>query len=243
MQNQMKAAIVVGANGGIGSAVLSRFLEDQDLDIVIAISRDIGDGNDKIWWFSSDYSETSIRKIISQLTQHDLLIRYIVIATGILHDEVKGITPEKRLASVDLNALEQIFSVNAFGPILWLKEFSSLLHKNRQTNIAVLSARVGSISDNKLGGWYSYRASKAALNMLLKSVSVEYRIRFPRVKLTAFHPGTTNTHLSKPFQKNISKDKLFEPEFVAEQLYTLLLDSPPDGELSFKDWQHKDIEW
>jgi len=109
--------------------------------------------------------------------------------------------------------------------------------------VAVLSARVGSITDNQLGGWYSYRASKAALNMVLKSAAVEYRRRLPRVKLLAFHPGTTDTALSRPFQRGVAPEKLFSPEFVARRLAQLLDQLQPDGELSYLAWDGSSIEW
>jgi NAD(P)-dependent dehydrogenase (short-subunit alcohol dehydrogenase family) len=237
------AAVIIGASGGIGAAVLKRFEDDSSVDIVIAISRNIGSNSDKTFWMKSDYSETSINSVTNNLAERNLSIRYVVIATGILHKQEAGIMPEKRIASLQAAALEKVFAANAFTPILWLKSLSQLLNKSQQTNIAVLSARVGSISDNQLGGWYSYRASKAALNMLLKSLAIEFSLRFPKVKLTAFHPGTTNTELSKPFQNNIPKEKLFEAEFVADQLHKLLAASAPDGRLSFQDWQHKEIQW
>jgi NAD(P)-dependent dehydrogenase (short-subunit alcohol dehydrogenase family) len=243
MSSKKIAGIIIGANGGIGSAVLDRFIADPELDIVIAVSRDPGYRDRRVWWYSADYTESSIASVSDDLSQHELSIRYIVIATGILHDKIRGVLPEKRIASLQLNALENVFSANTFTPILWLKNLSPLLNKNQRTNIAVLSARVGSISDNYLGGWYSYRASKAALNMLLKSLAIEFKLRFPRVKITAFHPGTTDTTLSKPFQKNIPEEKIFSTNFVAEQLHKVLRESTPDGDLSFLDWKHQSVDW
>ena len=106
-----------------------------------------------------------------------------------------------------------------------------------------LSARVGSINDNRMGGWYSYRASKSALNMLLKTAAIEYARRAKNVKLIAFHPGTTDTALSKPYQKNVAKGKLFKPDFVARQLLSLVAKTPVDGTLSFLDWDHQAVDW
>ena len=102
---------------------------------------------------------------------------------------------------------------------------------------------VGSISDNRLGGWYSYRTSKAALNMLLKSAVIELNRRLKSVKLIAFHPGTTDSPLSKPFQKNVPKGKLFSPDFVANALIDITHHAQIDGKLSFLDWQGKTIDW
>jgi NAD(P)-dependent dehydrogenase (short-subunit alcohol dehydrogenase family) len=109
--------------------------------------------------------------------------------------------------------------------------------------VTVFSARVGSISDNHLGGWYSYRTSKAALNMLLKTVSIEFSRRAKNIKIISFHPGTTDTLLSKPFQKNVPEGKLFTCEFVANQLISIVSDTAIDGELSYVDWQGRNIDW
>jgi NAD(P)-dependent dehydrogenase (short-subunit alcohol dehydrogenase family) len=118
-----------------------------------------------------------------------------------------------------------------------------LLKQARGCKVTIFSARVGSIGDNHLGGWYSYRASKAALNMLLKSTAIEYARRAPSVKLLAFHPGTTDTPLSRPFSKQVPEHKLFQPGFVAEQLFKILEQLEPDGELSFLDWQGQRVDW
>ena len=109
--------------------------------------------------------------------------------------------------------------------------------------LIIFSARVGSIKDNHAGGWYSYRASKAALNMLLKTTAIEYARRAKQVKLIAFHPVTTDTPLSRPYSANVPEDKLFSPDFVADRLFEILKNLPADGELSFVDWQGKSIKW
>jgi NAD(P)-dependent dehydrogenase (short-subunit alcohol dehydrogenase family) len=128
-------------------------------------------------------------------------------------------------------------------PSLWLAALSQSLTRGSSCKIAALSARVGSISDNRLGGWYSYRASKAALNMVMKSAAIEYSRRLPGVKIVAFHPGTTDTALSRPFQRGVPEGKLFAPDFVAQRLASLLDSIEVDGELSFLDWDGKKIEW
>ena len=107
----------------------------------------------------------------------------------------------------------------------------------------MLSARVGSIADNHLGGWYSYRCAKAALNMGLKSAAIELARRAKGIKLVAFHPGTVDTPLSEPFQKNVAPEKLFEPAFVAERLDEILAAHAADGELSYLDWAGKAVPW
>ena len=109
--------------------------------------------------------------------------------------------------------------------------------------MAALSARVGSIGDNHLGGWYAYRSSKAALNMMLRTLSIEYGRRVKNVKIISFHPGTTDTALSKPFQASVPSDKLFTPEFVAGRLYGIMAEAEIDGQLSYLDWDNKAIPW
>lgn len=127
--------------------------------------------------------------------------------------------------------------------MLWLKHLTPLLNGKNMCKITFFSARVGSISENKLGGWYSYRASKAGLNMLLKSAAVELSRRAKNIKLISFHPGTTNTPLSKPFQKNVPQGKLFTSQFVAEQLLGIVDNSEVDGEVSYLDWKGELIGW
>ena len=109
--------------------------------------------------------------------------------------------------------------------------------------VAALSARVGSIGDNRLGGWYAYRSSKSALNMMLRSLAIEYARRVKNVKLISFHPGTTDTALSKPFQASVPEGKLFTPQFVARQLCAIMESAEINGELSYLDWDNKVIPW
>jgi len=247
MNENGMAAIVVGANGGIGNAIMHRLLRDPQIDHVFAISRNVNnnpDSNDgATTWLKSDSSEDSINNVCEHISRSGFSLRYIVIATGILQNQEQGIQPEKCIEAVSSKLFEEVFSVNTFIPLIWLSHFTGLLDKTFPTNIAVLSARVGSISDNRLGGWYSYRASKAALNMLLKTLAIEYKRRFPKTKITSFHPGTTDTGLSRPFQAGIPDHKLFSTEYVAERLHELLQTSHPDGALSFQDWEHKTIRW
>lgn len=121
------------------------------------------------------------------------------MCNGILHSQ--SIKPEKRLEDFNTDAFNHVIMANALTPMLWIQKLTPILIGNTQCKIIVFSARVGSISDNNLGGWYSYRASKAALNMMLKTAAIELARRAENIKIIAFHPGTTDTSLSKPFQK------------------------------------------
>jgi NAD(P)-dependent dehydrogenase (short-subunit alcohol dehydrogenase family) len=127
--------------------------------------------------------------------------------------------------------------------MLILSALWSLMRSSTQPRVAVLTARVGSLSDNELGGWYSYRASKAALNMMLKCAAIEVRRINKNAKLIAYHPGTVDSPLSKPFQRSVPEGKLFSPEFSAEQLDNLMTSAVPDGRLSYLDWAGQAIDW
>ncbi|MGL5504805.1 MAG: SDR family NAD(P)-dependent oxidoreductase, partial [Aeromonas veronii] len=149
---------------------------------------------------------------------------------------------EKRLEALNLAAMTRLYQTNALLPLRWISQLLPLFGREPCT-LAVLSARVGSIGDNRAGGWYGYRASKAALNMLLKCAAIELARRAPGVKLLAFHPGTVDTPLSRPFHANVPPGNVQSPELVADHLINLMNRLQPDGELSFLDWQGKPIEW
>ena len=144
----------------------------------------------------------------------------IIVATGILHDE--NLSPEKSFRHLEKNKLERVFSVNTFGPAMIARYFIPLLNKEKTSFFGVLSARVGSISDNKIGGWYSYRASKAALNMIIKSLSIEVARNNPNAIIVGLHPGTVDSNLSNPFQKNVSDGKLFTPDYSIAKMTNVI---------------------
>lgn len=240
------AALVVGASGGIGSAVLQCHLQDTRFARVIAVSRGpcpehFSHYHERLQWLRSDYSEESIASITRTLAGREIALRSIVICNGILH--AGDLQPEKALEKVSGEAIATVFAANVIVPALWVSHLARQLQRSARCTIAVLSARVGSISDNRLGGWYSYRTAKAALNMFLQTAAIEYARRAPGVKLVAFHPGTTDTPLSRPFQKGVPEGKLFPPAFVAQRLVALLEEVEPDGKLAFLDWEGKTVPW
>lgn len=155
-------------------------------------------------------------------------IDQFICCVGLLHD--RQLQPEKKIEQLDAAHLQKYFAVNSIIPALWLKHLPVLLDKKKPAQILFISARVGSISDNRLGGWYGYRASKAALNMLIKTAQVEYRRRFPDAVLISYHPGTVDTPLSKPFQDRVPEHKLFSPQqlqrFLLISYNTLIPDMP-----------------
>ncbi|MEM6930148.1 MAG: SDR family NAD(P)-dependent oxidoreductase, partial [Myxococcota bacterium] len=151
--------------------------------------------------------------------------------------------PEKRLEHVAPDALATVFAVNAFGPILVAKHVAPLLHHDRRAVFAAVSARVGSIGDNRLGGWYAYRASKSALNQLLRTLSIELARRSPNVIVVSVHPGTVDTDLSHPFQRRVPAHKLFSTERAADQLIDVIDGLTPEDTGSFRAWDGSPIEW
>lgn len=241
------ATLVIGANGAIARAIIEKHLSAKQ-GPVFAISRGFSPDYHKQFGISEelhtrvcDNSQVAIGHAVEELTRHEVLFNRIYICNGMLHSS--SVRPEKRLEDIQPEHFEQVMHVNVTVPMLWIKHLLPLTQHTEPAAITVLSARVGSIADNGLGGWYSYRASKSALNMVIKTAGVEYARRAKNVKLVAFHPGTTDSALSKPFQHNVPKGKLFRPEFVAKQLYHLLSDMTPDTNTSFIDWQGKPIPW
>jgi NAD(P)-dependent dehydrogenase (short-subunit alcohol dehydrogenase family) len=138
---------------------------------------------------------------------------------------------------------ETSFLINTIGPAMCAKYFLPLLRRDEKAVFAALSARVGSISDNRMGGWYAYRASKAALNMILKTLSIEYGRRFKQAVIAGLHPGTVDTNLSKPFQSNVQPGKLFTPELAAKQLVDVIDGLTPEDSGYLFDWAGKRVEF
>ena len=155
----------------------------------------------------------------------------------------ESIWPERKVSDLSEETFGAIMSINALLPMRLLGAFWSLIRKSEAPRVAVLSARVGSLEDNELGGWYSYRASKAALNMMMKCAAIEVRRLNKGAKLVAYHPGTVDSSLSKPFQRSVPKGKLFTPEFSAAQLIEILDRVESDGELAYIDWAGETIPW
>lgn len=240
------AVLIVGASGGIGRALVQYYLHAAGTTAVIAVSRgtrphSFENAGKRLFWRTSDNTAVSIASELKSLSTLGLRVIRVVICNGILHNQ--RIAPEKTVAKLSGSVMHEVFQANVVVPSLWIGAIPHLLPADAECTVAVLSARVGSISDNRLGGWYSYRASKAALNMVLKSAAVEFARRFPGVKLLAFHPGTTDTGLSQPFQRGVPPDKLFTPDFVAGRLTELMDRLKPDGQLSYLAWDGSRIEW
>ncbi|MBV6656355.1 MAG: SDR family oxidoreductase [Devosiaceae bacterium] len=197
-QTQAKGrALVIGASGGIGAAVHAALVRGGRFDEVLATAR----SPQVEGWLTLDLTdEASIAAAAQRVGQGAGPLRLVFDATGYLHGPQGG--PERRLANIDADTLAHQFAVNAIGPALLLKHFLPLLPVEGKSVFATISARVGSISDNRLGGWYGYRAAKAALNQMVRTASIELARTKPQAICLALHPGTVKTPLSDPFAKS-----------------------------------------
>jgi NAD(P)-dependent dehydrogenase (short-subunit alcohol dehydrogenase family) len=151
--------------------------------------------------------------------------------------------PEKSLRQIDSEQMLRYFQVNSVSAVLWAKHLQPVLKKSDQAVFANISAKVGSIGDNQLGGWYGYRASKAALNMLMRNVSIEYRRTCPQAIVVVLHPGTTDTNLSQPFQRNVPPEKLFSVERTVNQLLVVIDNLSIQDSGEFFNWDGQKLPW
>ncbi|VVT07238.1 Short-chain dehydrogenase [Sphingomonas sp. EC-HK361] len=221
------SAVVIGASGGIGKA-LADAIEDEGVD-VHRLARSFGSRHIDLT------DEESIAAAATTVGSPDL----VIVATGLLHDGEHG--PEKAMRDLDPTWLARNFATNAVGPALVAKHFLPVMPRSGRCIFAALSARIGSISDNRLGGWYGYRASKAALNQFIRTIAIEERRRNDGTIVVGLHPGTVDTALSKPFQGNVGPGRRFAPDRAAVQLLDVLdgLKAPDSGKVF--DWEGREI--
>ena len=201
--------IIAGSSGAIGGEFTKKYTNDLNVEKVVTLSRNVNNHNHKkIQSIKVDYNNEETFKNLDEISQLDSISK-VIIATGILHtDELK---PEKSIDSIDGESMKKVFQVNVFGPILLVKTLLPLIKKSKGVKIAFLTARVGSISDNELGGWHSYRSSKSALNMMIKNLSIELKRLNKEHVVIGIHPGTVKSHLSEPFLRHVKHD-VFSPK-------------------------------
>ncbi|MBT0585877.1 SDR family NAD(P)-dependent oxidoreductase [Alteromonas oceanisediminis] len=240
-------ALVIGGSGGIAQALIQQLVASETYDRVYVVSRAasvptaLAEDAKTLTWITLDSLDTeALETQISAWCDEDTAFSLIINTIGLLHSDT--VKPEKRLEDIDIANLTRYFEVNTMTHAQWLKQAHKIVHSGGATYVA-FSARVGSISDNHLGGWYGYRASKAALNMLMKTASVEYARRSKNTRLVCYHPGTVDTGLSKPFQSNVKPSKLFTPDFTASQLLSILPSLGTDPNIHYIDWQGEEIHW
>jgi NAD(P)-dependent dehydrogenase (short-subunit alcohol dehydrogenase family) len=248
---QPAQVLVAGASRGIGLAVCQQLLQRSDVGQVWALARNARSAGleelaqrygARLQTVSLDaLDEAALAAFSSELQQRGIRLNLLFSCIGLLQGE--GARAEKALTQLTLDGLQASFQRNAFAPLLLLKHCLPLLRGQHPCCVAMLSARVGSIGDNRLGGWYSYRAAKAALNQLLRSASIELRRLNPQSCVLSLHPGTTDTGLSKPFQGNLAAEQLFSCALTARRLLAVLASKTPEHSGSFWDWNNQPVEW
>lgn len=219
------AALVVGASGGIGRALVAALVGSGRFEVVHALSRSGSAHVPGARPGRIDITEeASVAAAVEALGSSPPL-RLAIVATGLLHAD--GVSPEKTWRDLDAERLATTFRVNAIGPALVAKHLLPRLPRTGRSVFAALSARVGSIGDNRLGGWYGYRASKAALNQLLRTLAIELARTRPDAICLGLHPGTVATGLSAPFRSGVAQDRLFSPEDAASRLLAVIAAARP----------------
>ena len=232
---------IIGSSGALGHAFTQQLSALYPDATIYAFSRfEAKRSGHNISYFSINYGNEASIEEAALLASKNMQLDMVIVATGILHEG--ELMPEKSLKDLSAQNFQRLFEVNTILPALVAKHFLPKLNWDNRSIFAALSARVGSISDNQLGGWYAYRASKAALNMIIKNAAIEIGRRNKNAIIVGLHPGTVDSFLSKPFQGNMPDGKLFTPEFSVEKLLEVL------AKLTFKHsgrcfaWDGKEIE-
>jgi len=237
----MKIAII-GASGTIGKAFVENFLKSWETQKLYLFSRsDINFDDVRVSnHFIDIEDEYSIEKAASLIPDNQHL-HYIIITTGVLFTH--NILPEKSIKDLSYEKFSKLYAINTIGPALIAKHFIQKLNKDSKSIFAVLSARVGSISDNILGGWYSYRSSKSALNMLIKNLSIEMRRKNPNLIAVGLHPGTVKSKLSEPFSSSISNNKMFTADYSVSKMINVLENLTTEDSGKLFAWDGKEIDF
>ena len=242
-------ALVVGASRGIGLAITQQLLQEPGIQRVYATYRqsDTAEGllaidDERLQTLRVDVtSAEDLQGLATNIRSNQAPPDFVINSAGILHEDT--LQPEKSLDQCKQETLIRIFQVNSIGPLMLAKAVLPLIPKNRPGHFAVLSAMVGSIGDNRLGGWYGYRASKAALNQFMKTLAVECHRSHPQLCITSIHPGTTDSELSRPFQANVKPGKLYTPSQSAERILRVVSAGQAEDSGRFVNWDGKPIPW
>ncbi len=244
-----KNALIVGGGQGIGLGFVRQLLARQDISRIYATYRRLESATEllaiqdsRLCCLQMDITdEAQIAATIEQIKPQTATLHYVINCVGVLHEG--EMQPEKSLRHINAEQLLRYFQVNSIGAMLLFKYVQPLLKNGDRSILATISAKVGSIGDNQIGGWYGYRASKAALNMFIRTTAIEYKRTCPKTILVALHPGTTDTRLSLPFQRNVPPEKLFSVDRTVSQLLTVMdgLTTTDSGE--FFSWDGSHIPW
>ncbi|WP_102798657.1 SDR family NAD(P)-dependent oxidoreductase [Bowmanella denitrificans] len=232
------AVLVIGAGGGIGSA-LTELLVESGKRVFCVSRRPCSASSGSM--LLPEQNDSTIARCCQTMLEQGWRFKWVICHIGVLYEST--MMPEKRLEDLQAQHLQRYFEVNSILPALWLKHLVGLFEPHQDARLAFLSARVGSIEDNRFGGWYGYRASKAALNMLVKTAQVEYARRVPGVQLMCYHPGTVDTPLSRPFKGGAPRDQRLSAHQAAQYLLSELQKPRQQREAIFIDWQGHPIHW
>jgi len=247
---------VVGATGGIGFGFVRHLLADDRVGRVFATYRDRdraadlfalrAESGDRLVCLACDPTiEAHVVATIERIAERTDRLHAIVNCVGMLHEDSATLTvaPEKSLRHIDRDRLLRYFEVNSIPTVLLAKHSQNLVKHGDPSLFATISAKVGSIGDNRLGGWYGYRASKAALNMLVRNVAIEFGRTRPNAIVVALHPGTTDTGLSQPFQSNVAPEKLFPIDRTVTQLLDVMAGLTQADSGEFFSWDGARLPW
>lgn len=239
-------ALVVGAGRGIGLEFVRQLLAGRSTRVYATYRSPSPElqalAGDRLRCLPMDITdEAQISGAIATIQAETSALHTVVNCVGLLHDG--PLQPEKSLRHLDAAQLNRYFQVNSIGAVLLAKHLQPLLKHGDRALFATLSAKLGSIGDNNLGGWYGYRASKAALNMFMHTVAIEFRRTCPRTIVVTLHPGTTDTRLSQPFQANVPPEKLFSVDRTASQLLAVMNQLTETDSGGFFSWDGSRLPW
>ena len=245
-------ALVVGASQGIGLGFVRALLQKDNFQRIFATYRNQSTAvelltlqeqhRERLQCLQIDITdESQITAGIKRIQESVKQLHLAIYCVGVLHEG--NLSPEKSLRQIKPENLIYSFQVNSIGAVLLAKHLMPLFKKSDRSIFASISAKVGSIGDNRLGGWYGYRASKAALNMFLKTTAIEYSRRCPKTIVVALHPGTTDTRLSQPFQKNVPPNKLFPVEHTVNLLSKVIANLEIKDSGEFFAWDGSKLPW
>jgi len=250
---QGSKALVQGASRGIGLEFVRQLLAEPAFSRVLATCRDpdaaselraLAAAEPRLVVVALDArDEGSIAAASERVAAVTDSLHLVLNCAGVLHGLSPPMAPEKRLADVQPATLAASFAVNAAGPLLVAKHFERLLPRGERAVFASISARVGSIGDNRLGGWYAYRGAKAAQNMFTRTLAIEWARSRRKLVCVALHPGTTDTDLSRPFQANVPAERLFTAERTVRQLLAVIDRLTPADTGRFFAWDGSEIPW
>lgn len=246
--------LIVGANRGIGIGFVRKLLESKEYGStkIYATYRERNSASelialaeeypDKLICLSMDVTdEQQIAEGIKFISESTNKLHLVINCVGLLHEGT--LQPEKSLRQLNSENLLRYFQVNSISSALLAKHLLPLFRHDSQSIFACISAKIGSIGDNKLGGWYGYRASKAALNMFMRTVAIEYGRKSPNTLVVTLHPGTTDTRLSQPFQRNVPPEKLFSVERTVSQLLSVINNLDKEDSGLFFSWDGSRLPW